>query len=133
MLTIDNCPVCGRYEEGFWQNITHNLRDMAKEAGIYGIVWRTGKNGIKTAGQLIGPLRIAIALMKEEPRTIQEARRQKRVGDVSKLRSVAGALSESVRGHAGCTCKGVALTMISTHKHQLAKLRKMMKDRASQH
>jgi hypothetical protein len=40
---------------------------MAVEAGIYGVVWRPEENGITTAGQLIEPLRKAIADMKADP------------------------------------------------------------------
>ncbi len=38
------------------QNITHNLTDMAEEAGIYGVVWRPEENGIEHARDLVGPL-----------------------------------------------------------------------------
>lgn len=61
------CPHCGRCDEPFWQSITHNLVPMAKAAGIYGIVWHPAENGIKTAGQLIEPLRIAIKAMHDDP------------------------------------------------------------------
>jgi hypothetical protein len=47
-------------------NITHNLNKMADEAGIYGIVWRPEENGVEKAGQLIEPLRAAIAAMKAD-------------------------------------------------------------------
>lgn len=66
-LSPNKCQHCGRADEGFWQNITHNLNKMADEAGIYGIVWRPEENGITTARQLIEPLRKAIADMKADP------------------------------------------------------------------
>lgn len=66
-LSPNKCPCCGRADEGFSQNITHNLNKMADEAGIYGIVWRPAENGITTARQLIEPLRKAIADMKADP------------------------------------------------------------------
>jgi hypothetical protein len=66
-LEPNKCPHCGRSDEGFSANITHNLNKMAAEAGIYGIVWRPEENGITTAGQLIEPLRKAIADMKAAP------------------------------------------------------------------
>ena len=34
-------------------HITHNLNKMAKEAGIYGIVWRPEELGIEYAGQIV--------------------------------------------------------------------------------
>jgi len=43
------CPHCGGVvqieassDEIFWQNITHNLGHMAKEAGVYEVLWRPG-------------------------------------------------------------------------------------------
>ena len=50
-----------------WQNITHNLAEMADEAGIYDILWRPEENGIKLAEQLIEPLRQAIREMEKDP------------------------------------------------------------------
>lgn len=49
------------------QNITHNLNQMADEAGIYGVLWRPEENGITQAGQLINPLEKAISAMKADP------------------------------------------------------------------
>ena len=49
------------------QNITHNLSEMASEAGIYECLWRTEENGFETAGQIVEPLRKAIADMKARP------------------------------------------------------------------
>jgi len=66
-LDVNVCPHCGRSDEGFSANITHNLNDMAEEAGIYEIVWRPEQHGIKKAKQLIGPLRLAIAEMEADP------------------------------------------------------------------
>jgi hypothetical protein len=48
-------------------NITHNLSGMAHELNIYELLWHPEKNRIKTARQLINPLRVAIAEMEEDP------------------------------------------------------------------
>ena len=53
--------------EVFWANITHNLNDMAEEAGIYKHLWRPDEIEITHARQLIEPLSIAVALMKADP------------------------------------------------------------------
>ena len=53
--------------EVYSSNITHNLNDMAEEAGIYKHLWRPEEIGITTAYQLIEPLRNGIALMKSDP------------------------------------------------------------------
>jgi hypothetical protein len=68
-VTLSNnpCAHCGRSDEGYSANITHNLNAMADEAGIYCVVWRPEENGITTARQLIEPLRVAIAKMKADP------------------------------------------------------------------
>ena len=52
----------------FENNCTHNYRTMAKEAGIYEYVWRPDEcDDVKTAGDLIKPLRAGIKLMEDEP------------------------------------------------------------------
>lgn len=66
-LLGDVCPHCHRFDELFWNNITHNLGTMAAEAGIYKHVWRPEEIGIKHAKELIEPLTKAIADMKERP------------------------------------------------------------------
>jgi hypothetical protein len=66
-LESAKCEHCGRSDEGFSANITHNLNSMAAEAGIYKIVWRPDEYGITKAKQLIEPLRKAIAEMKADP------------------------------------------------------------------
>jgi hypothetical protein len=66
-LTEDGCGHCGHSDDGYDCNITHNLTDMAAEGGIYKLLWRPEENGIKNAGQLIEPLRKAIADMEAEP------------------------------------------------------------------
>lgn len=67
------CPVCGHVhpapedgEDVFSANITHNLANMAREAGIYGIVWRPEDNEIERAEQMIELLEEGIALMKAD-------------------------------------------------------------------
>lgn len=56
-----------RPTEVFWANITHNLVDMADEAGIYKHLWRPEELGIKAALELIEPITAAIALMESDP------------------------------------------------------------------
>jgi len=48
-------------------NITHNLGEMAKEAGIYMHLWRPDELGITQACELIEPLRQGLHLMKSDP------------------------------------------------------------------
>jgi len=48
-------------------NITHNLNKMADAAGIYKYLWRPDELGIKTADELIGPLRKGLALLQGDP------------------------------------------------------------------
>jgi len=67
-MSLDINLKCTHCNHSVWYaNITHNLNAMADEAGIYEAVWRPEECGITTAGQLIEPLRKAIAEMKAEP------------------------------------------------------------------
>ena len=50
-----------------WQNITHNLADMAEVAGLYKVIWRPDEHGIEMAWQLVGPLEDGIADMVKNP------------------------------------------------------------------
>lgn len=56
-----------RPTEVFSANITHNLNRMAQEAGIYSHLWRPEEIGIKTAGELVAPLKAGLALMRSDP------------------------------------------------------------------
>ena len=51
----------------FSANITHNLGDMAAEAGIYDCLWHPDNSGISKAIDLIGPLTRGLVLMKDDP------------------------------------------------------------------
>jgi len=55
-LIVTECPTCGRSEEVFDGNITHNLNTMAKEAGVYDAMWNPEKIGATEANQLISIL-----------------------------------------------------------------------------
>lgn len=48
-------------------NITHNLNEMAKSAGIYEPLWRPEENGITKAEQLIEPLTNGLAELRANP------------------------------------------------------------------
>lgn len=48
-------------------NITHNLGEMANEAGIYIHLWRPKEIGITKAKELIAPLTKGLADMKARP------------------------------------------------------------------
>ena len=51
----------------FSSNITHNLVEMAEEAGIYKALWRPEEIGITKASQLIEPLWVGLSLLKSDP------------------------------------------------------------------
>lgn len=51
----------------FSANITHNLAQMAREAGIHRLVWRPDENGVTVASQLIEPLTEGLKRLKESP------------------------------------------------------------------
>lgn len=66
-LNTEKCNCCGREDVLYNLSITHNLGDMADEAGIYDIVWRPDEHGITKAKQLISPLKKAIVEMEKDP------------------------------------------------------------------
>ena len=72
-LTMEKCEHCGnRGGEVFSSNITHNLSQMAEEAGIYEHLWRPDEIGIDTAKDLIEPLSKGLMLMKSDPERFEK-------------------------------------------------------------
>lgn len=67
------CPHCfNQHTYKDWEcfyssNITHNLGEMADEAGIYKCLWHPEEIGIKKAKQLIEPLENGLADLKARP------------------------------------------------------------------
>lgn len=54
-------------EEVYSANITHNLGQMADEAGIYKALWRPEEMGFTKAKHLIQPLRIGLDALRSDP------------------------------------------------------------------
>ena len=63
----NRCPTCKRGEVVYERNITHNLGSMAKEAGIYDVLWRPEESGVKRAADMIPALEAGIAAMEADP------------------------------------------------------------------
>lgn len=55
-------------DEVFTANITHNLTEMANEAGIYKYLWKPEKLEITKAEELIEPLNQGLHRLKSEPK-----------------------------------------------------------------
>jgi len=51
----------------FERNITHNVGKMAKEAGLYEVLWRPEELGITYAGKMIAPLEMGLGLLLGDP------------------------------------------------------------------
>ena len=66
-MSLDVTLKAVRTTSVFDANITHNLGDMAEEAGIYKHLWHPDEIKIETAEQLIGPLALGLELMKADP------------------------------------------------------------------
>lgn len=49
------------------RNVTHNLAQMAGEAGVYECVWRPKEHGFLKAQELVTPLQNAIRQMRVDP------------------------------------------------------------------
>jgi hypothetical protein len=71
-MSLDVTLVATREVEVFDSNITHNLGDMAEEAGIYKALWRPEEIGIVYAEQLVPILKAGIALLKSDPPRFKE-------------------------------------------------------------
>jgi len=56
----------------FCYNITHNLTEMATDAGIYKHLWRPKEINITTAAQLIEPLRVGLELLRSDPERFKQ-------------------------------------------------------------
>lgn len=54
-------------KELYSANITHNLGNMAEAAGIYMHLWRPDEIGVKSAGELVAPLRAGLAKLEADP------------------------------------------------------------------
>lgn len=53
--------------ELYWSNITHNLSDMAREAGIYEALWRPHEIGVKKPKDIIKVLTRGLKELKSDP------------------------------------------------------------------
>ena len=71
--------------EVYSANITHNLNQMASEAGIYKYLWRPDEIGITKAEQLIQPLRDGLELLKSNPKRFKELNPENGWGDYEGL------------------------------------------------
>lgn len=63
----DNVHERTETENFYSANITHNLGEMAEEAGIYKHLWRPEELGITKAKELIEPLKTGLAIMRSNP------------------------------------------------------------------
>lgn len=66
-------------------NITHNLGEMASEAGIYQYLWRPEELEITKAGQLIEPLEKGLQRLKDDPKYFQQFNPENGWGDYDGL------------------------------------------------
>jgi hypothetical protein len=66
-LRDNHCDSCGRYEEVFSSGITHNLRNMASEAGIYQALWHPESIPITKARDLMLAISTGYSDLKARP------------------------------------------------------------------
>ncbi len=62
-------------------NVTHNLGAMAKEAGLYWVLWRPDECGITKAGQLIEPLKAGLSVLLRNREDMQKLNPRNGWGD----------------------------------------------------
>lgn len=56
----------------FQANITHNLKSMAAEAGLWQLLWRPDEVGVTKAEQLINPLSLGLLKLRSDPARFKE-------------------------------------------------------------
>lgn len=61
------CATCGRGDQVFSSNITHNLGRMAEAAGVYEACWRPDEHGYLTARHIMPVLERGIAALEARP------------------------------------------------------------------
>jgi hypothetical protein len=66
-MSLDVTLTAVRPTEVYSANITHNLGEMAAEAGIYKHLWRPEELGIESASELIVPLTKGLLLLHSDP------------------------------------------------------------------
>jgi hypothetical protein len=71
-LLTECCDKCGRSDEGYSANITHNLGKMAKAAGIYKACWRPEEIDAATAQDITPLLKKGLKWLKEHPDEAQQ-------------------------------------------------------------
>jgi hypothetical protein len=71
-VSLDVYLTAVRPTQIFDMNITHNLGKMAREAGVYEALWRPEEVGIKTAAQLISPLRAGLEALRANPEAFKK-------------------------------------------------------------
>jgi len=69
----------------FSYNITHNLGEMAEEAGIYMHLWRPDEIGIKHAKDLIEPLKVGLDLLVSDKNRFEKFNPSNGWGDYNSL------------------------------------------------
>ena len=85
-LTIKPCKHCGRADEVYRGNITHNLNKMADALGVYYHLWYPDKINIKKASQLIKPLQYALKMLKLKPEVFEEYEAENGWGTIAGLK-----------------------------------------------
>ena len=67
------CSACDHEHERVFHkilyhaNITHNLGEMASEAGLYTYLWRPEEMGLKLAKELISGLELGLSILLNDP------------------------------------------------------------------
>jgi hypothetical protein len=69
----------------FDNNITHNLGKMAKEAGIYEVLWRPEEIGIDKASDMIPFLEKGVETLKSDPERFKKFNPENRWGNYEGL------------------------------------------------
>jgi hypothetical protein len=91
--------------ELFSANITHNLCQMADEAGIYRCLWRPDENGIRVGSEMVVFLEAGIALLRAEPERFKKFNPENGWGDYHGLVRFAEIVLAACREHPTATVR----------------------------
>lgn len=87
-MSLDVSLVDIKPVEVFKANITHNLRVMAMEAGIYQHLWRPEELNITKASELINPLTHGLDLLRADPDRFRQYEPESKWGTYESLVSL---------------------------------------------
>ena len=99
------CETCGRSDEVFEANITHNLADMARAAKVYNCIWRHEEHVFTKAIELVPYLEAGIAMLEGNPESFKVFNPPNNWGSYEHLLAFVKKYLEACRSFPGASIK----------------------------